>query len=118
MILETLVNLILNIILGKLYGVYGIILSTFISLLLVGLPYGTYIIFKYYFKKYEYEKYHLRHIVYFIVTIIIAAITYFITSFIIIGGIPELLFKGIICLIVPNILYYIIYVKTPMFKRK
>jgi len=117
MILETLVNLILNIILGKLYGVYGIILSTFISLLLVGLPYGTYIIFKYYFKNMSMKKYHLRHIVYFIVTIIIAAITYFITSFIIIGGIPELLFKGIICLIVPNILYYIIYVKTPMFKE-
>ena len=117
-ILETTVNILLNYILGKYFGIYGIILATTISLLTVGLIYGTRIVFKNYFKGISLKEYYLRHFLYFLVTLIIGIITYFLTSHIIIkGNFVSFIIKCIVCLIIPNILYIMIYYKTKIFKE-
>ena len=116
-IIEALSNLVLNIILGSLFGIYGIILGTLIPLFLVNFVYGSTIIFKHYFVNQKISLYYLRHLLYLGVTFIVCIITYLGCSMIKLDGIIGLLIKMIICLILPNILYLIIYFRTNTFKE-
>ena len=116
-IIESIANVMLNFILIKLLGIAGVILGTNISLLIINFGYGSQILFKHYFtnkKSIEYFKYHG---LYALVTCIIGVITYFICSIIKHSGLRELILKGILCTIIPNILYYVIYRKTKMFEK-
>lgn len=116
-ILETIFNIILNYILGKYFGVYGIILATVISLLLIGFTYGTHIVFKNYFKNVSCKEYYIRHLLYLIVTTITAIITYSVCSIVRINGLIGLLGKAIICVFIPNIIYIIFFCKNEMFRE-
>ena len=111
-VIESALNLVLNFILGKIWGLNGIIIATLISLSIVDLGYGSTIIFKYYFKNKKTMNYFLIHLKYLFTTIIIAIITFKITSFIHFNGFKELCIKTIICIIIPNILYTIAYIKN------
>lgn len=113
---ETISNLVLNIVLGKLFGIYGIILGTFISLVIFNFIYGSQILFKYYFKNNKLLEFFKDHALYCMSTLIISGITYYLTSFIILNGIIELIVKLLICIVVPNILYYVFYRKTKLYK--
>ena len=116
-IVESIANIILNAILGKIFGVYGIIIGTLISLLIINFGYGTQILFKNYFVNQKISDYFKRHGIYAIVTFIICLITFYLCSIIKLNGIIELIVKFIICVIIPNILYFIIYHKTKIFKE-
>ena len=116
-IAETIVNVGLNYLLGKLLGLQGIILATLISLLVINFGYGSTIIFKYYFKDEKTSEYYIYHLKYFIITAIIAIITYFICNLLKIEGISKLIYNGIVCVIIPVFLYYIIYRKNKYFEE-
>ena len=116
-IIESLTNIILNYILGKIFGLKGIIIATLISLLVINFAYGSTIIFKYYFKEqkvFEYYKYHLK---YFIVTLVVSIITYGICMLIPLNGIEEIIIKALICLVVPTTFYIVIYRKNEYFRE-
>ena len=115
-LVEAGLNLILNYILGKYYGVKGIILATLISLFFINFIWGSNLIFKYYFKSISSKEYYIQHLLYACVTLINAFLTCKICSVVTTPGIIGLLFKGIICLVFPNILFLLIYCKTSIFK--
>lgn len=115
-IIESIANVILNIVLGKLFGVYGIIAGTLISLLIINFGYGSQILFQYYFVHQKMSDYFLRHGLYALVTLVIGVITYFLCSFITTNGISGITIKMIICVIIPNVLYLLVYHKTNIFK--
>lgn len=104
-------------VLGYLFGVARIIAGTFISLLIINFGYGSQILFKHYFGERRIMEYFLRHGLYALVTLVICLVTFFVCSFINIGGISELIIKGGVCVVVPNALYYLVYCKTSMFKE-
>jgi len=112
---ETVLNVVLNFVLGKLLGVNGIILGTLISLLLINFGYGSTIIFKYYFKNSKITEYFRKHLLYFIVTLIISVVTYLVTMLVNINVYADVAIIGIICVILPNILYFILYRKYYLF---
>ena len=112
---ETFANIGLNFILGKIFGLQGIIAATLISLLVINFGYGSTIIYKYYFKEEKVSEYYLYHLKYFIITVIIATITYLICNFIHVDGITQLIYNGVVCIIIPTILYYFIYKKNKYF---
>ncbi|MBR1884232.1 MAG: oligosaccharide flippase family protein [Clostridia bacterium] len=114
---ETLLNIVLNVILGKLFGVNGIILGTLISLLLINFGYGSTIVFKHYFKDIGYKEYFMKHLLYFGVTLAICVIMYFVTGFININMYVDFIIIGILCIIVPNVFYYLVYRKYYLFKE-
>lgn len=114
-ILESISNIILNYILGKIWGIYGIILATLISLLLINFIYGSQIIFKYYFKGKKVLEYFKNHFKYFVITFLIAIITFEMCSIINIQGIFGLIIKMIICILLPNICYILVYRKNEYF---
>ena len=114
-IIETVLNIVLNYILGIKFGVIGIIMATEISLFFVNFLYGSSIVFRYYFKNNKLKEFYFDHLKYILTTIIIAIITYKICSFIKISGFLELLVKGIICLLLSNIIYIVVYYRTKIF---
>lgn len=116
-ILEALTNIVLNYILGKLFGLPGIIIATLISLLVINFGYGSTIVFKYYFKNRKAKEYYLSHLKYFFVTTIILVITLGICYVIPLEGFADLITKSIICIIIPTFLYIIAYRKNKYFKE-
>lgn len=116
-VFEAICNVILNYILGKYFGVYGIIIATLFSILVVNFGFGSQIVFKYYFKNGKIRQYFTDHGKYAMITCFIAFITYsFCNRLIIAKGIVALMVRFLICLFIPNILYIILYYKTKMFK--
>ena len=115
-IAESITNIILNLLLVKFMGIHGIILGTLISLLIINFGYGSQILFQHYFINEKISNYFKSHGVYAFITLVICSTTYFICTLVQLNGIKELIIKSIICCIVPNILYYIIYSRTKIFK--
>lgn len=95
------VNLLLNLILARVIGISGIILSTAFSLL-ISIPWENYTIFKCVFHRSSREYY--RKMAYYLFTTLIAgAVTFWICS--IFGNdFGSFIVRGVICLVVPNVL--------------
>lgn len=106
---EAIVNIILNYFLGKVWGVHGIILATWISIFFINFGWGSRVIYKYYFKQYKAREYYIAHMYYFFNIVIAIGITYLITIRIPGDSIVALIAKMIVCIIVPNIYFVIIY---------
>ncbi len=118
-ILETVANVALNIILGKYWGVNGIIAATLISLFLFNFCWGSTILFKAYFQMenlWTYFGYHLR---YFAVTAIICAATWFITNALIVvdDALLALVVKGALTPVIAAAMYGLVYCRTDIFKQ-
>lgn len=116
-ICETVLNLGLNIVLGKTLGVNGIILATMISLFLCNYLWSVGIVFRLYFsikRRKDYYYYQGKHTV---VTIMIAVVTYIICSAIPIKNtVLQIAVRSIVCLILPNAFYYFFYKDTSQFQ--
>ena len=116
-IAESILNIVLNLVLGYFFGVPGIIIGTLISLLIIGIGYGSQILFKHYFVHYKVSRFLLQHATYALVTIVIGVITYFACSFINLDGVWGLVAKGAVCVVLPNLMYLVIYRNTKIYKE-
>lgn len=117
-IAQVITNIVLNYLLGKFLGVAGIVLSTVISIICIEFVWATKILYKYYFKSQKISTYFKWQAIYAVVTIGIAFVTYYICTYCIIGsGIYDFVLRMAICIVIPNILYFIIYYKTQYFKQ-
>lgn len=116
-IAESIVNIVLNYVLGKLMGLAGIVLATIISLFVLNFLYGSQILFKYYFTNVSVMDYFKRQGLYASITLLAAFITYGITNRININGVWGLLIVFVICLVVPNCIYLLVYYRNKDFKE-
>lgn len=113
---EAVLNIMLNGILGYLFGVKGIIGSTVISIILVNFIWGTHVLFKYYFEEYNIKGFFKQHILYFVITCCVGFISYFLCNKLVLTNkFIELMFRAFICLIVPNVLFVLFYRKNTLF---
>lgn len=114
---ESLSNLVLNIVLVKYLGLYGVILATVITRLLFGIIWGNEILFKNYFGHKNAIPFYKDHIGYVVLTLISCGLVY------IIGVITHADFnnmniiKLISCVVVPIILFCVCYYRTRLFKE-
>lgn len=102
------VNLTINLCLVKFIGINGVIISTIICSVFINIPWGGYILFKNYFKR-SMREYFGKIVFYFIITCVVGAITYVICGFVDTRSIISLLLKGMICVTVPNLLFFLVY---------
>ena len=117
-VLEAVVNLTLNIFLVKTIGVAGVMLSTIFTLGLIHVVWGSYYLYKEYFTEFRHTKYLFRLLMYLVSTVGIAALTWFICdSFTPRSGVAAIVIRGVICIIIPNILYIGVYFKNPEFRE-
>ncbi|MGN0395199.1 MAG: polysaccharide biosynthesis protein [Coprococcus sp.] len=112
-----LTNLVLNLILVQFIGIYGILLSTVLAILCVGMPWLLHNLFTVIFENKHMWSFIMKLARYTLVVLISCIVTYFICSRFIIGLIPTILVRGLICLIVPNLIYYLTFRKTEEFRQ-
>ncbi len=74
-IVESVVNLAVNIVLVKYIGVDGVLVSTIISIVCINIPWATYVLFKVYFKM-SIKEVFFKYIRYFIETTVLCAVVY------------------------------------------
>lgn len=109
-------NLILNVILIHVIGIYGILLSTIVATLAINFPVSVKYVMDYFGKKQSI--YLLFQLKYAVVTLINALLTYSICSIVNIENLlAELLYKLCICVVFSNFIYMCIYRKNTYFRK-
>lgn len=109
-IMEIFLNISLNVLLGYFFGMNGIILATIISVTFTSVIMNAIVVFKEYFKI-GVLHYFLTLFTYTIITLLVLALTYFLSYKLInFGNIYiNLLLIFVLCMILPNILFVGIY---------
>ena len=111
-IVESVVNLAVNIVLVKYIGVDGVLVSTIISIVCINIPWATYVLFKVYFKM-SIKEVFFKYIRYFIETTVLCAVVYGICSRINGNLLVVLVVRTIICIGLVNAGLYIISYTKP-----
>lgn len=113
-LITALVNLILNIILVNIIGLYGVLLATVISILFVGMPWILHNLFTVLFKR-NAKEYLGKLVFYTLVTTVVCAICVYVCNLVPDNGVLTMLLKAVICVIVSNVLFFLAYFKTGEF---
>lgn len=117
-IIASLLNVCLNLLLVNVLEIKGILLSTIVAFVFVYIPWSSYILFKYYFGNLKrWFLYLYVQIAFFAVSFVVAGATYLICGLLKNNGLITFIERGIICLIVPNVLLLICFFWTKEFKR-
>ena len=111
-------NLAMNLITVNFWGIYGVLASTFITTLFIGMPWLLHNLFTVIFDKSYLKPYLLTLIFYTVVTVIVCALTYVICYFIPIQNEWAIFFVRLaICIVVPNVIFFIVYSRMQEFKE-
>lgn len=132
---ETLLNICLNIMLAKYFGILGIILATLISLFFIDFIFCARILFQEYYRNGKIGEFFTDHVRYFLVTVLLAVLCIYVcnvasavmrmnleswtvaaTGMSIAFGCFELLVRLLICTSVSVAGYYLIYQRTAQYK--
>ena len=113
-VVEALGNLVLNLLLGYLFGISGILLATIFTIVAFNFICRTNILFKHYFKKSTFEFYK-QHIFYAIVTIFTGIACFKLCDLIVVSGFIGLLIRAIICTFFPNVVFFVVYRRFSQF---
>lgn len=111
------VNLILNIILVRYIGLYGILLSTIISYAFVSMPWLVHNLFSLLYRGQNIRQYVGTVLKYIILTILSAFITWFICDQIKVSNLAAIILYGFIALVIPNAIQYVFLKNTKEFKE-
>lgn len=109
-------NLGMNLIMVNFIGIYGVILSTVISMLIVGMPWLLHNLFTVLFDRKYLGMYLARIFKYSVIVMLTAGVTYFICSFVNMEPMLTLIVRLVICAIIPNIIFLVLYRRTTEFK--
>ncbi len=110
-LITALINLLLSVLLGKPFGLFGILLATAIARLLTNMWYEPLILFKYYFKKPPRIYFH-RQAYYWSIAVACSLITYGLSSTIGSVSVVNLGIKLLLCLIIPNGIIFALFFRS------
>jgi O-antigen/teichoic acid export membrane protein len=116
-VMNAVANIVLNYVLVRAWGVFGIVLATIITSLVFGSFQHCRILYKDYFKSFKFSGYLGRLLYYFTVTCVVGGFSFCICNLIEDKGIVTLAIKALICIIVPNVAFSVAYIKYPLFKE-
>lgn len=107
-IIEAVANLVLNIVTVKFFGVYGVIISTIITITFINIPWGSYILFNRYFRKSN-VKYMIEILLHAIIALLACVCTWFVCNLLPEYGAMSFVVKTILCIIIPNMIFLLVY---------
>ena len=123
-IIEAGMNLLLNFLLGKLMGITGVVLATIITIFGFNYLQRNFILFKNYFKEQSIWMFYKEQFYYLLLTVIGLIISYLFCEWLPFDGAINIIFRVLICLTIPNLLYFVgirytkRYKDTYVFMRK
>ena len=110
-------NLIMNLIMVQFWGIYGVLLSTVLSTLFVGMPWLLHNLFSVLFEPKQLSDY-LKSLVQYVIVVLFSCIScYVICQFINLNVWINLILRVVVCSIVPNVIYLFVYHKNAEFKQ-
>lgn len=115
-IAESIANVVLNIVLGYYFGVAGIVWATILALFFINFGMGSQIVFHHYFKNGKIYQYFGDHARYFCVTALVGAVVYVVCLQVQLPPIPLFFVRFLICAVLVNLCYLVIYRHTKMFE--
>ena len=110
-------NLLLNLIMVQFWGLYGIILSTVLSMLLVGMPWLFHNLFTMLFENKNMKRYVTSIAFYVFVSACAGAVSVIVCNRINLGLWITLVVRLILCIIIPNAIFLAVYHRTDEFKQ-
>ncbi len=117
-LIAAVVNLSFNLVMVRFIGLAGIVLSTVISVVFIYNPYGSWVLFHHYFKSMRGWIAYLKSMVgYAAIAVVVTIITWYVCHFIEGYALTTLILRGLICLVLPNILLFLIYWRNKNFKN-
>lgn len=114
-IIEAVINIFTSIILVKKIGIIGVLLGTTMTSISVQFITVPYLCYKHIFKR-SLREYYVRYFSYLITTLLTAIITYFICSVNINNSYIGFLYKLVVCVSVPNLIFLCRYFRTDEFR--
>ena len=115
-LLETVANCVLNLVLGKLFGVTGILVATIITIFFFNFLWRTVLLFRIYFDNQGLRQFLLHNLEWFLAVLAAAGITYGICALLPLTPLGQLIGNGVVCLLVPNVVLYVLLRKTETFQ--
>ena len=110
-------NIVLSIVFMKWFGLWGVFAATVVSRLVTQFWYDPYIVYKHVFNK-KPTKYFIKAVLWFGFTCLVGGLTWYIASLVTPESIIiDMLFKAVVCVLVPNILMVLFFHKTEEFKK-
>ena len=106
---EALSNLALNWLLVRSLGLMGILLASMISYFVFNFIGGAVVLYRHYYSFRSLPAYFGSHVRYALITGMISCVTFFATERIPVPGFAGLLLRGCVCVLLPGILYWILY---------
>jgi O-antigen/teichoic acid export membrane protein len=110
-VISGLFNLIVNVILINIIGINGVIISTILSMILIDVPWEANTFYKTYIDN-NIKNYYKKLFYWCIVTIIIGLITFKLCEIILYNLYISLIYRVIICILIPNIFFILINRKS------
>ena len=108
-------NLFLNLALIRYIGLYAVLLSTVLSLLVIGIPWLIHNVFSLIFDTKLIKEFVWILCKSVVMTVIACGVTYFVCTLVPFDAYIELFAKAIVCAIVPNVVFLIIYGRSTEF---
>ena len=115
-IITGILNIIFSIVLGNVYGLFGILFATFLARFFTNLWYDPYAVYKYGFNKsaFEYIKKYSYYLFVLLVSFIACSIC---LKFIYVDTIIDLFLKMIACSVIANFVFVLFFYKSENFKK-
>lgn len=110
-------NLGLNLILVRFWGIYGVLLSTVLSMLFVGMPWLFHNLFTTLFDRSQLRPYLSKLFKYTITAVVSCVIVLLICNFINFGLITTIILRLVVCVAVPFVMYIILFWRSSEFKQ-
>ena len=110
-LITSMANLFLNLLLVNVIGIYGVILSTVLTILFIGMPWLIHNLFTEIFKR-SAKQYVFQILKYSVSVLISVIISYLICNLINSYNILSLILRGIICIVVSNFIWIFTYRKS------
>lgn len=114
-VLEAGGNLILNIVLGKLWGITGILMATIITIFLFNYVMRTHILFKNYFRDESEIRFSCDQLQYAIATLIAAVVAVPLQRMMFGGIVAQFIFGGLLSTVVSSVVYFLFFGRTKRF---
>lgn len=115
-ILSTICNLLLNIVLGKIIGITGILFASAFSSCVFGLIWQCKIVLKKYFNR-SVKQFQIYELFYLLICVLSVFFSYIVNSLILIDGILGMLIRLIVCTVISGVCMVLAYGKTEIFNR-
>ncbi len=116
-LITALTNLAMNLCMVQFWGIYGIILSTVLSMLVVGMPWLLHNLFTNLFDKKLLYPYLKKLLIYVIFSGIVAAFSWLICKNILLNALFTIIVRLVVSFIFPNVCFIIVYHKNENYNK-